>query len=254
MKPRRPAFLSALGPTFALAVLLATAAAPAVSLSAQATSAPGTAPGYEIRAASPDGTGKFYMGREIALVMGYQGAEWLERPTREQEERTHLFVQRVELQPTDVVAEIGAGTGYVAFPIAERVPQGKVLAVDIQPQMLAIMNQKKAELGVDNLETVLGTEKDPGLPKAGVNLIYIVDAYHEFSYPFEMGQAMFESLKPGGRLILLEYRGEDPSIPIKELHKMTEAQARAEMAVVGFQWVRTDEYLPEQHVLIFQKP
>ncbi len=228
--------------------------APGTALFAQNAPPPGTAPGYELRAPSVDGTGKYYMGREIALVMGHQGAGWLERPSREAEERTHLFVERVEVAPDAVVADIGAGTGYVAFPMAARVPQGKVLAVDIQPEMLDMIERKKAELGVENVQTIQGTGSDPELPAGAVDLIYIVDAYHEFSSPFEMGRAMFEALKPGGRLILLEYRGEDPSVPIKELHKMTEAQAKAEMAVVGLEWVRTDEYLPQQHVLIFRKP
>jgi len=248
MKPR---------PIVSLVQLFACAAVgfwPAAALHAQNPPPPGTAPGYELRAPSVDGTGKFYMGREISLVMGHQGADWLERPSREVEERTHLFVERVEVEPDAVVADIGAGTGYVAFPMAERVPQGKVLAVDIQPEMLEMIEQKKAELGVANVETVQGTGSDPRLPAGAVDLIYIVDAYHEFANPFEMGRAMFEALKPGGRLILLEYRGEDPRIPIKELHKMTEAQAKAEMAVVGLEWVRTDEYLPQQHVLIFRKP
>jgi FkbM family methyltransferase len=241
-----------------LAPLAALAAAlvlwPASALFAQAGPATRTVPGYELRAPTPDGTGKYYMGREISLVMGHQGAGWLERPTREQEERGHLFIERVELEPDAVVADIGAGTGYFAFPIAQRVPQGKVLAVDIQPEMLALIEQKKRELGVTNVEAVQGSTTDPGLPAGVVDLIYIVDAYHEFSNPYEMGTGMVNALKPGGRLILLEYRGEDPNVPIKTLHKMTEAQARAEMAVLGLEWVRTDEYLPQQHVLIFRKP
>ncbi|MFW6199119.1 MAG: class I SAM-dependent methyltransferase [Gemmatimonadota bacterium] len=209
---------------------------------------------YEYGPRTRDGTGKYYMGREISLVMGHQGAGWLERPEREQEERTDLFVERIPVEPDDVVADIGAGTGYFAFPIAERLPEGRMLAVDIQPEMLSIIEERKRERGVENVETVQGTISDPGLPEGKVDVIYIVDAYHEFSHPREMGEAMFEALEPGGRLILLEYRAEDPTVPIKRLHKMTEEQARKEMAVLGFEWVRTEDYLPQQHVLIFEKP
>ncbi|MDX1566305.1 MAG: class I SAM-dependent methyltransferase [Longimicrobiales bacterium] len=209
---------------------------------------------YEYGPRTRDGTGKYYMGREISLVMGHQGAGWLERPGREQEERTDLFIERIPVEPDDVVADIGAGTGYFAFPIAERVPEGRVLAVDIQPEMLSIIEERKRELGVENVETVRGTITDPGLPEGAVDVIYIVDAYHEFSHPREMGEAMFDALEPGGQLILLEYRAEDPTVPIKRLHKMTEEQARKEMAVLGFEWVRTEDYLPQQHVLIFEKP
>jgi FkbM family methyltransferase len=158
------------------------------------------------------------------------------------------------LQPDSVVADIGAGTGYFSFPMAQRVPEGRVLAVDIQPEMLEIIAQRRAETGIDNVETVLGTVSDPGLPKAGVDLILLVDAYHEFSYPAEMGRAMAEALKPGGVLVLIEYRGEDPSVPIKPLHKMTEAQARREMAAVGLEWERTEDFLPQQHFMVFVKP
>jgi SAM-dependent methyltransferase len=209
---------------------------------------------YEQRAATPDGTGKYYMGREISLVMGHLGAGWLERPTREQEERTDLFIERLPVEPDDVVADIGAGTGYFSFPIAERVPEGRVLAVDIQPEMLAIIAQRQRDLGLGNVEPVLGTITDPGLPAEQVDLIFIVDAYHEFSHPREMARAMFEALEPGGTLVLLEYRAEDPSVPIKQLHKMSEEQARLELGSVGFEWVRTEDFLPQQHFLVFEKP
>lgn len=235
-------------------------AAPGAPLALHAQ-APPTAPDaatadsiYEYGTPTRDGTGKYYMGREISLVMGHQGAGWLERPAREQQERTDLFIERVPVEPDHVVADIGAGTGYFAFPIAERIPEGRMLAVDIQPEMLSIIEERKQERGVDNVETIQGTVTDPGLPAGEVDLIYIVDAYHEFSHPREMGQAMFEALRPGGQLILLEYRAEDPTVPIKPLHKMTEEQARREMAVLGFEWVRTEDYLPQQHVLVFEKP
>ncbi|MQA88683.1 MAG: methyltransferase domain-containing protein [Gemmatimonas sp.] len=209
---------------------------------------------YEQRAPTPDGTGKYYMGREISLVMGHLGADWLERPTREQEERTDLFIEGLPVDSDDVVADIGAGTGYFAFPIAERVPEGRVLAVDIQPEMLDVIRQRQEALGSTNVEAVEGTITDPGLPAGAVDLIYIVDAYHEFSHPREMGVAMLDALRPGGTLVLLEYRGEDPTVPIKLLHKMTEAQARRELESIGFEWVRTEDFLPQQHFLVFTKP
>ena len=209
---------------------------------------------YQQKTPSWDGIGKVYMGREISHVMGHLGAGWLERPEREREERTDLLISRLPIEADDVVADIGAGTGYFSFPVAERVPNGQVLAVDIQPEMLALIEARKTETGIDNVAPVLGTIEDPNLPAAGVDLIFIVDAYHEFSHPREMGEAMVRSLVPGGKLVLIEYRGEDPEVPIKPLHKMTERQVRKEMDALGLNWIRTDDYLPQQHVLIFEKP
>jgi len=238
-----------------LPVVVAVAFLPAPALTAQGGAATVAVEDYyEYRAGSPDGTGKFYMGREISLVMGHLGAGWLERPEREREERTDLFIQGLPLQPHFVVADIGAGTGYFTFPTARRVPEGRVFAVDIQPEMLEIIEARKANLGVQNVESVLGTITDPGLPDGEVDLIFLVDAYHEFSHPREMGEAIFRALRPGGALVLVEYRAEDPTVPIRELHKMTEAQARAEMAELGFLWERTEDYLPQQHVMIFTRP
>ena len=209
---------------------------------------------YRHGAASRDGIGRFYMGREISQVMGHRGAEWLERPGRQREERTDLLVERLPLQNDDVVADIGAGTGFFTFPMAARVPGGEVIAVDIQREMLDIVERRKRELEVDNVRTLLGTPRDPGLPAGTVDLILIVDAYHEFSHPREMGQALFRSLKSGGKLVLVEYRAEDPTVPIKRLHKMSQAQAKKEMHAVGFQWLKTERFLPQQHVLIFARP
>ncbi len=181
-------------------------------------------------------------------------AGWLERPDREREERTDLLIEKLPLEPDDVIADIGAGTGYFSFPMAERVPDGKVLAVDIQQEMLDIIAERIEGGAPANVETVLGTETDPKLPESTVDLILIVDAYHEFSYPREMGEAMAAALKPGGTLVLIEYRGEDRRVPIKRLHKMTEAQAKREMAAIGLDWERTEDFLPQQHFLVFRKP
>ena len=209
---------------------------------------------YEQRKPNRDGIGKIYMGREISWVMGHRGASWLERPEREREERTDLLIRNLPLEPDFVIADIGAGTGYFSFPMAERVPEGKVLAVDIQQEMLDIVEARKADGAPDNVETVLGTESDPMLPADGVDLVLIVDAYHEVSYPKEMGEGIARALRPGGVLVLIEYRGEDRSVPIKRLHKMTQKQAKREMEAVGLEWERTEDFLPQQHFLVFRKP
>jgi SAM-dependent methyltransferase len=137
--------------------------------------------------------------------------------------------------------------------MAQRVPEGQVLAVDIQPEMLDIIENRKARTGIGNITTVLGNERDPNLDPCSVDLVLLVDAYHEFSYPYEMGRGMADALKPGGKLVLIEYRGEDPTVPIKPLHKMTEQQARREMAAVGLEWKDTLDMLPQQHFMIFQR-
>lgn len=202
---------------------------------------------------NPDGIGKFYLGREIAQVMGHQGAMWLERASRRLEEQPDAVVDALNLAPTDIVADIGAGTGYFSFRISPRVPQGQVFAVDVQPQMLDILSFLKQENQAENLEPILGSETDPHLPEK-VDLALMVDAYHEFAYPQEMMQGIVKALKPGGRVVLVEYRGENPLVPIKGLHKMTQRQVRKEMQAVGLVWQTTQSFLPQQHVMIFQKP
>lgn len=215
-----------------------------------------TAPGaiYEYRTVhDPDGIGKFYMGREIAQVMGHQGAFWLERSSREAEERPSLLVNSLDLQPDDIVADIGAGSGYISFQISPQVPQGKVLAVDIQPEMLDLIKYRQQEIGITNVSPLLGTTNDPYLPADTVDLAIMVDAYHEFEYPQEMMQGIVNGLKPGGRVVLVEYRGENPLILIKPLHKMTQKQVRLEMESVGLVWRETKNMLPQQHVMVFEK-
>jgi ubiquinone/menaquinone biosynthesis C-methylase UbiE len=229
----------------------------AFTLTACAVSAnlPSSTEIYEYRTIhSPDGIGKFYMGREIAQVMGHQGAGWLERSSRGAEEQPDAAVQALDLQPTDVVADIGAGTGYFSFRISPLVPQGKVLAVDIQPEMLEIFRDIQQEKQVDNVETILGSNTDPNLPVASVDLALMVDAYHEFDAPREMMTGIVRALKPGGRVVLLEYRGENPFIAIKKLHKMTQSQVKREMQAVGLEWQTTKNLLPQQHLMIFKKP
>jgi ubiquinone/menaquinone biosynthesis C-methylase UbiE len=203
----------------------------------------------------PDGIGKLYFGREIAQVMGHQGAPWLEREEREHEEKPRLVIELLALQPGHVVADIGAGSGYYTRRLSRAVgPKGTVYAVDIQPEMLQILTRSAADAGLTNVIPVLGSISDPGLPDAHIDLALLVDVYHEFSHPREMMMAICRALKPGGRLVLVEYRGEDPTVPIKELHKMTEAQVRLEMTSLPLEWIRTNsERLPWQHFIEFRK-
>ena len=209
---------------------------------------------YEQGPRSPDGIGKYYMGREIAHFMSHLGAPWLERPEREAEENAQALVDAIELRPTDVVADIGVGTGYYAFRLAPKVPQGRVLGVDIQPEMLEMLAAAAKRRGVTNVEPVQGTTSDPKLPAAGVDVALMVDAYHEFDHPREMMDAIVRDLKPGGRVVLVEFRAEDPAVRIKRLHKMSEAQAVKDMTAAGLRHVETKPVLPMQHLIVFEKP
>ena len=212
------------------------------------------APRYQFSPPDFDGIGKWYLGRSIAHVMGHRGAGWLERPSRQDEERTDLLIESLPLSEDSVVADIGAGTGYFAFPVAQRVPRGKVLAVDIQQEMLELIDQRKRREGADNIALVEGSINGINLPPDSIDLAYIVDAYHEFSHPFEMGRSIFEALKPGGQLVLIEYRAEDDAVPIKRLHKMTARQVNKEMQVLGFELTKSIDVLPQQHFMVFTKP
>ena len=211
---------------------------------------------YETGRKTRDGIGKYYFGREIAQVMGHQGAEWLERPEREEEERTDVLVEALGLQAGDKVADVGAGSGYFSWRMARRVgAQGAVYAVEIQQEFLDLLMANMRKRGVDDIvRPVLGTVQDAKLPAAAVDLILLVDVYHEFDYPYEMTASMAAALKPGGRLVLVEYRGEDPAVPIKPLHKMTAAQVKKEMAVhPTLKFEQVIGTLPRQHILVFRK-
>ncbi|RZK29057.1 MAG: methyltransferase domain-containing protein, partial [Hymenobacter sp.] len=195
------------------------------------------------------------LGRQIAHVMGHEGADWLERGDRREEEGTDLLLRELQLKPTDVVADLGAGTGFFSFRMAPLVPQGKVLAEDIQPEMIAELNQRKAVKKLANVQPILGTTTDPHLPASGVDVVLLVDAYHEFDHPREMGRAIRNALRPHtGRLALVEYRAEDPKVPIKPIHKMTVEQAKKEMSAVGLEFVEVREALPQQHLILFRRP
>ncbi|QJX45769.1 class I SAM-dependent methyltransferase [Hymenobacter taeanensis] len=226
----------------------------AAQLSPLQTSVAPDSSGYERRAPKDlNGISKYYMGRQIAHVMGHEGSDWLERSDRQQEEGTDILLRELRLKPTDVVADIGAGTGYFTFRLSPLVPQGKVLAVDIQPEMLTALQANKAKFNAPNVEPVLGTTQNPNLPANSVDLVLIVDAYHEFDHPREMMRAVRNSLTPTGRLALVEYRAEDPEVPIKRIHKMSVEQAKREMAAIGLVLADTIETLPQQHLLIFRR-
>ncbi len=204
----------------------------------------------------PNGIGKFYMGREIAHVMGYQGARWLERDTREEEERLTLLIKSLDLKPGDVVADIGAGSGVISMLMAEQIgPKGKVLAVDIQQEMLDRLMQNTRQRGIRNVVPVKGTIKSPRLDPDSCDLAIFVDVYHELEFPFEMMQEISAALKPGGRAAFVEYRMEDPTVPIKLVHKMSEAQVKKEMSQpeLGLTFKETIGVLPRQHIVIFEK-
>lgn len=208
---------------------------------------------YTYQPASRYGTGKYYLGREIAQVMGHLAAGWLERPEREKEEQVSQAIQNMELQADDYLADIGAGSGYYTFRMAQRVPNGKVFAVDIQSEMLDIMRQKIKKVGIDNIELIKGQEMNPNLPENSFDLALMVDVYHELSHPKEIMQQVVKALKPGGRFVLLEYRAEDPDVPIKKLHKMSQEQAVKEMKTVGLRLRENIANLPWQHFMVFVK-
>lgn len=193
-------------------------------------------------------------GRRFAAVMGYQGADWLDRSERVEEEQPDRALDIIKVASGATVADVGAGSGYMTAKMARRVgPSGKVYANDVQPEMLALLRERLAREKITNVEAVLGTADDPKLPASALDLILMVDVYHEFQQPQIMLRRMRESLKPGGRLVLLEYRKEDPSIPILYEHKMSVAEAKLEVEAEGFRLANVNEVLPRQHILIFTK-
>lgn len=212
---------------------------------------------YEFRGDhDPNGIGKFYMGREIAHVMGFAAAPWLERPQREKEEATSKLLKALGLKPGMVVADVGAGAGVLTLPIAGRVgPKGKVIAVDVQQEMLDRLAGKIRSRKIRNVELLLGTEKSPRLDPESVDLALMVDVYHEFAFPYEMLLELSRAIKPGGRVVFVEFRMEDPNVPIKLVHKMTEAQVKKEIGLPEFRlkWKETIGTLPWQHVIVFEK-
>ena len=224
-------------------------------LQAADPSQPTPPPTYEYRPASFDGTGKWFVDREIAHFMSNQGAPWLEREERETEEAPNRLVSALSLKPGYQVGDVGAGSGYLTWRMARVVgPTGKIYANDIQPEMISFLRTNLLVRGITNVVPVLGTTTDPRLPDNTLDLILLVDVYHECDHPLEMTRRMTDALKPGGRLVFVEYRGEERWIPIKPLHKMTAAQVRKEMALhPRLAFVENLTNLPRQHILIFQK-
>ena len=216
---------------------------------------------YEVREDhDPNGIGKFYMGREIAHVMGFGfnggGARWLERSEREREERLTLLVKSLDLKSGDVVADIGSGSGVISMLMADQVlPNGYVVAVNVQDEMLLRLQDNARQKNIHNIVPVKGSQQSTPLAPQSVDLAIMVDVYHEFEFPYEMMLNISKAMKPGGRVVLVEYRMEDPTVPIKLVHKMSQAQAKKEVEQpeFGMKWTETIDVLPRQHILIFTK-
>ncbi len=211
---------------------------------------------YETRATyDPDGINKFYMGRQIAhVVSGHPTVSWLERPGREEEEQTDKLLEALNLKNGDVAADIGAGTGYITWRMAKKVaPNGKVYAQELQQEMLDILGENMKKRGVTNVVHALGTITNPNLPTNSLDLIIMVDVYHEFSHPFEMTEGLVASLKNGGRLVFVEFKPNDPTVRIKPVHTMSEAQVKKEMSLFPLQHVQTVTNLPMQNIITFKK-
>ena len=214
---------------------------------------PGSDLEYTFKRGDFNGIGKWYMGREISYVMGFEGISWLERFDREKEENISTLIKNMRIKSNDTIADIGAGSGYHVFRIAPLAKKGLIYAVDIQSEMLVEIEKTK-ELGkIINIQTILGSEKSVHLPKNSVDKILMVDVYHEFNFPVEMIASMKNALKPNGQLFLIEYRAEDLKVPIKKIHKMTEKQAVKEMEAAGFKLKENIDNLPWQHCMVFIK-
>ena len=208
---------------------------------------------YKIRAGDPNGINKWYMGRQIAHVMSHFGIDWLEREEREMEENTSLLLKNLAVKPGMVVADIGAGSGYHSSLLSKMVGTGKVFAVDVEPEMIAYLNARIKEEKLSRIIPVLSTEQKVSLPENTIDMMLLVDVYHEFSFPYEMALSMRAALKPGGKLVLVEFRAEDPTVPIKTIHKMSEAQAIKEFKAAGFTFDKNIDNLPWQHCMVFTK-
>ena len=208
---------------------------------------------YTYKKGDPNGTGKWYMGREIAHVMGFEGMSWLNRPEREKEENTVKLLKNMNIKLGDTIADIGAGSGYHVFKMAPMAKDVFVYAVDIQDEMLAVMDYRIENMEIDNVAVVKGSEESINLPENSVDKILMVDVYHEFSYPTEMIASIKKALRADGKIYLIEYRAEDPMVPIKEVHKMSEKQAVKEFEAVGFKLEKNISNLPWQHCMVFVK-
>ena len=201
-----------------------------------------------------NGIGKFFMGREIAHVMGHQAADWLERPEREEEEKTDAMIDALKFREGEVVADIGCGSGYISRRISKKIgTKGVVYGVEIQQEMLDLLAKRMAMFRIGNVKPVMGEVTDPKLPAESCDTMIMVDVYHEFDQPYEMIGNMVKALKRGGRIVFVEFRKEDANVPIKEVHKMSEAQVKKEMSLHSLEWVETIGVLPMQHIIVFRK-
>ena len=208
---------------------------------------------YATKPGDPNGINKWYMGRQIAQVMSHYGIDWLEREEREMEENTTQLLKNLSVKPGMVVADIGAGSGYHSALLSKMVGNGKVFAVDVEPEMIAYLNARIKQEKLSHIVPVLSTEKNVVLPENTVDIILLVDVYHEFSFPYEMALSMRSALKPGGKLVLVEFRAEDPTVPIKTIHKMSEKQSVKELKAAGFIFEKNMDNLPWQHCMVFTK-
>ncbi|WP_240618449.1 class I SAM-dependent methyltransferase [Pedobacter yonginense] len=208
---------------------------------------------YVYKKPSANGIGKVYMGREIAHVMSFEGVDWLERNSRTQEENTNMALAALPLKSNSVVADIGAGSGFYTFRVAQRIPKGKIFAVEIQDDAIAYLKKKATDDRLANVQVIKGSEKAPNLPDQSIDLAFMVDVYHELEYPAEYLKSLKRALKPNGQLLLLEYKEEDPTVAIKPEHKMSVKQVKKEMQAAGFKLVKNGSFLPLQHFLLFEK-
>jgi FkbM family methyltransferase len=208
---------------------------------------------YKIRTGDPNGINKWYMGRQIAQVMSHYGIDWLEREEREREENTSLLLKNLAVKPGMFIADIGAGSGYHSVLLSKMVGNGKVFAIDVEPEMIAYLNKRIKHEKLSGIVPVLSTEQKVSLAENTIDMMLLVDVYHEFSYPYEMALSMRSALKPGGKLVLVEFRAEDPTVPIKTIHKMSEAQAIKEFKAAGFAFYKNIDNLPWQHCMVFTK-
>ena len=208
---------------------------------------------YKIKTGDPNGINKWYMDRQIAQVMSHYGIDWLEREEREMEENTSLLLKNLAVKPGMVIADIGAGSGYHSALLSKMVGSGKVFAVDVEPEMIVYLNERIKQEKLSHIVPVLSTEQKLSFPENTIDMMLLVDVYHEFSYPYEMALSMLAALKPGGKLVLVEFRSEDPTVPIKTIHKMSEAQAIKEFTAAGFIFDKNIDNLPWQHCMVFTK-
>jgi protein-L-isoaspartate O-methyltransferase len=208
---------------------------------------------YSIKSGDPNGINKWYMGRQIARVMSHYGIDWLERDERETEENTSLLLKNLAVKSDMVIADIGAGSGYHSALLSKMVGTGKVFAVDVEPEMIIYQNERIKQEKLSRIVPVLSTEQEVSLPENTVDIMLLVDVYHEFSYPYEMALSMRAALKSGGKLVLVEFRSEDPTVPIKTIHKMSKAQAVKEFKAAGFALDKNIDNLPWQHCMVFIK-